>query len=125
MRLAVFRIARFYQIALWLFLLLPALAAEAATPRQEIDHLLDFIAASPCAFIRNDVEYPAPEALAHIQDKYDYYRDQIATAEDFIDLAASKSMMSGRLYMVRCDATPMPAGDWLRQELATYRKQQP
>jgi hypothetical protein len=104
---------------------LSAVPAGAAPPVEEIDHLLDFIAASPCAFIRNDAEYPGPEAVAHIKDKYEHYRDEIATAEDFIALAASKSMLSGRPYLVRCGDESKPAGAWLLQELAAFRGQQP
>ena len=98
----------------------PALAAGMS---EEIDHLLGYIAASPCAFIRNGVDYDGAEAVAHIKDKYEYYRNDIHSAEDFIALAASKSMMSGRPYLVRCGSTTVPAADWLNQELAAFRKQ--
>ena len=111
--------------ALILLVALFVLAAPALahSMTEEIDHLLGFIAASPCAFIRNDVEYSGEQAVAHIKDKYDYYNSDIHSAEDFIRLAASKSMMSGRPYSVRCDATVMPAADWLNRELAAFRKQ--
>ena len=90
---------------------------------EEIDHLLDFVAASPCAFIRNGVTYAGAQAADHIKDKYDYYRDDIHSAEDFIALAATKSAMSGRPYLVQCDATTMPAADWLTKELSAFRQQ--
>jgi hypothetical protein len=90
---------------------------------EEIDHLLGFIATSPCTFIRNDVEYDGGQAVAHIKDKYDYYKNDIHSAEDFIRLAASKSIVSGRPYSVRCGATVMPAADWLNNELAAFRHQ--
>ena len=90
---------------------------------EEIDHLLGFIATSPCAFIRNDVEYNGEQAVAHIKDKYDYYKSDIHSAEDFIRLAASKSMVSGRPYSVRCDVTVTPAADWLNKELDAFRRQ--
>ena len=103
-------------------LLSPPALAHSMT--EEIDHLLGFIEASPCAFIRNDQEYSGEQAVAHIKDKYDYYRSDIHSAEDFIALAASKSVMSGRPYFVRCDAATIPAADWLNKELATFRQQQ-
>jgi hypothetical protein len=90
---------------------------------EEIDHLLDFVAASPCAFIRNGVTYDGEQAVAHIKDKYQQYRKDIDSAEDFIALAASKSMMSGRPYLVQCDTNTMPAADWLTKELAAFRQQ--
>src|SRR5215510_14773415 len=107
-------------LAVLIALTAPALAYSMT---EEIDHLLGFIASSPCAFIRNDVEYSGKDAVAHIKDKYDYYKGDIHSAEDFIRLAASKSLASGRPYLVRCDATVLPAADWLNQELATFRRQ--
>jgi hypothetical protein len=110
-------------LALFIAAFLLAAPALAHSMTEEIDHLLGFIAASPCAFIRNDVEYTGEQAVAHIKDKYDYYKSDIHSAEDFIRLAASKSMASGRPYSVRCDAAVMSAADWLNKELAAYRKQ--
>jgi hypothetical protein len=110
-------------LALFVAAFVLAVPALAHSMTEEIDHLLGFIAASPCAFIRNDVEYDGAHAVAHIQDKYDYYKSEIRSAEDFIRLAASKSMASGRPYLVRCNATTTPAADWLNKELATFRDQ--
>ena len=83
---------------------------------------MDFIAASPCAFIRNGVAYDGAQAADHIKDKYDYYRDDIRSAEDFIALAASKSAMSGKPYLVKCDGATEPAADWINRELAAFRQ---
>ena len=96
----------------------PALAGM----RDEIDHLLDFIAASPCAFIRNGIAYDGAQAVDHIKDKYDYYRDDIHSAEDFIALAASGSAMSGKPYLVECEGTTEPAADWIARELNAFRQ---
>jgi hypothetical protein len=94
----------------------------AASPEAEIDHLLGFIAASPCVFIRNGVAYDGAAAMSHIKDKYDYYRDDIHSAEDFIALAASKSAMSGKPYLVTCGETTEPAADWIARELSAFRQ---
>jgi hypothetical protein len=94
----------------------------AASPEAEIDHLLTFIAGSPCAFIRNGVAYDGAQAVGHIKDKYEHYREDIRSAEDFIALAATKSAMSGKPYLVRCEAAEMPAADWLTQELSAFRQ---
>jgi hypothetical protein len=110
-------------LALFVAAFMLAAPAMAHSMTDEIDHLLGFIAASPCAFIRNNVEYNGEQAVAHIKDKYDYYKSDIHSAEDFIRLAASKSMASGRPYLVRCNATVAPAAEWLNQELAIFRKQ--
>jgi hypothetical protein len=96
--------------------------ALAASPEAEIDHLLTFIAASPCAFIRNGVAHDGAEAVDHIKDKYDYYRKDIHSAEDFIALAATKSALSGKPYLVECDGATEPAADWITRELAAFRR---
>jgi hypothetical protein len=96
--------------------------ALAASPEAEIDHLLTFIAGSPCAFIRNGVAYDGPQAVDHIKDKYEHFRADIRSAEDFIALAATKSAMSGKPYLVQCEAYEMPAADWLTQELSAFRQ---
>lgn len=96
--------------------------ALAASPEAEIDHLLGFIAASPCSFIRNGVAYDGAEAVAHIKEKYDHYRDDIDSAEDFIALAATKSALSGRPYLVTCSGKTEPAADWIARELDGYRR---
>ena len=100
-----------------------AFPAMALSTEEEIDHLLDFIAHSSCAFIRNGVTYGAEQAAAHVKDKYDYFHDDIHSAEDFIALAATKSALTGRPYLVQCDAKQVPAADWLKQELAVFRGQ--
>lgn len=102
-----------------LMLCAPALAAS---PQAEIEHLLGFIAASPCSFIRNGAAYDGTAAVAHIKDKYDYYREDIHSAEDFIALAATKSALSGKPYLVTCGATTEPAADWIGRELGAYRR---
>jgi hypothetical protein len=94
----------------------------AASPEAEIDHLLTFIAGSPCAFIRNGVAHDGAQAVSHIKDKYEHYREDIRSAEDFIALAASKSAMSGKAYLVQCDGAERPAAEWLTQELSAFRQ---
>ena len=106
-----------------LFLSAPALAGMSEeSMSEEIDHLLEFIAASPCAFIRNGVAYDGAQAVDHIKDKHDYYRDDIHSAEDFIAFAASRSEMSGKPYLVECDGTTEPAADWIARELNAFRQ---
>ena len=102
---------------------LPLMSAPAmAETSEEIDHLLNFITASPCVFIRNGVAYDGAQAVGHIRDKYDHYRDDIHSAEDFIALAASKSALSGKPYLAQCDANEIPAAEWLTQELSAFRQ---
>jgi hypothetical protein len=100
-------------------------AAPSTAARAEIDHLLTFVANSGCQFHRNDTWYAAPEASAHLAKKERYLEDrgQIASPEDFIAKAATKSSMTGKPYMVRCGSAPAIASDeWLTAELQRFRQ---
>ena len=106
---------------------LAALAAPAgaATTENEIQHLLDFVKDSHVIFIRNGHEYTPAEAASHMARKRDHYKDQIKTAEDFIRLAATRSIVSGTPYAVKtADGKTQPTGDWLMQELARFREKE-
>jgi len=103
-------------------LLLLSIAARADPLDDEIGHLINFVRHSSCTFIRNGTEYDGAKAADHVQAKYDYYKSDIKTVEDFIARAASKSMLSGKPYEVRCaDGKTIPAADWIRTEDAAYR----
>ena len=97
--------------------------ARADALQDEITHLIDFVRHSSCTFIRNGTEYNGPDAADHVQAKYDYYKADIKTAEDFIERAASKSMLSGKPYEVRCaDGKTIPAADWIRTDQGAARE---
>jgi hypothetical protein len=100
---------------------IPAAADPGPAAQAEIDHLLRFVAASPCTFVRNGVAYPASEARKHLADKLRAARSRVSTAEDFIKGLASKSSMSGEPYLIRCDNQSVPAGVWLSDELRRFR----
>ncbi len=90
--------------------------------RAEVAHLLSFVRYSDCEMIRNGTTHNGVEGYRHMLDKYDYFRDRIHSTEDFIDLAASKSLLSGKRYQVDCPAhKPQNASVWLRDELSRYR----
>ena len=94
----------------------------------EIDALLDQLLASGCEFKRNGTWYPAREAEEHLLVKRKYLdsRRPLLSAEQFIELAASKSMVTGRPYMVRCgNAAPVPSAVWLSLQLQTLRTSRP
>ena len=112
-------------IAGTLLLLVLAMPIARADPlADEIAHLIDFVRTSSCTFIRNGSDYTGREAADHIQAKYEHFKDEIRTVEDFIDRAASKSLMSGKPYEVRCTGKTIPAADWIRAEDADYRAKQ-
>lgn len=88
----------------------------------EISHLLDFVAKTECQYERNGTRYNGKKAAQHIQNKYDYFKDEINTTEIFIELSATKSTMSGKFYKIICNgALPVKSKDWLLQELKLYR----
>ena len=103
----------------------PASAAEpSATVQREVNFLLDAIEASGCRFYRNGTWYSAHEARLHLRGKYDWLaaRDGVAATEQFIDLAATQSSLSGRAYLVQCGEGPTRASNqWLRERLAQFR----
>jgi hypothetical protein len=93
--------------------------------RQEVDHLLVFIANSGCVINRNGTDYPAAKGVEHINNKYDYFRGDINSTEDFIALTATKSTMSGKYYEVKCPGSERTTTQaWLQSELKKYREKQ-
>jgi hypothetical protein len=104
-----------------------AAAAPPSVAEVEINYLLGLIEQSGCEFFRNGTWYDAPQAQAHLRAKYDALAasNQIKTAEDFIEKAASNSSMSGRPYQIRCDAgVAISTNQWFSAALAHYRKYQ-
>jgi hypothetical protein len=109
-------------VAAALALSAPALADPSPAAQGEIDHLLAFVAASPCTFIRNGEAHPAADARAHLESKLKFARGSISSADEFIRYVATESSMSHEPYKVKCGASAeMPAGAWLADELKRYR----
>jgi Family of unknown function (DUF5329) len=99
-------------------------APPPANAQNEINYLFQFLDASTCEFYRNGSWYDGKRARAHLHDKYVYLlaRNQIESAEDFIEKAATKSSLSGRPYAIRCqDGIVVPSNAWFRHVLAVFR----
>lgn len=105
--------------------LLSALAASSPTPvRTEIESLLVRLEKSGCQFNRNGSWYSGTEAKTHLLRKLAYVEDkgQLQSTEQFIELAASKSSLSGDAYQVKCaNTSPLPSQQWLLKELLAVR----
>jgi hypothetical protein len=99
-----------------------AIAAYAGTS-DEIQHLLDYVGASGCVFVRNGVEFDASAARKHLATKYAHAKSGVSTAEDFIRLVASRSSRTGEPYVVSCGSSRFLSADWLADELRRYRAQ--
>ena len=94
-----------------------------AGTQEEIDHLLDFVADTSCKYDRNGTIHDGPEARDHINMKYEHYKKKVKTTEDFIRYSATKSMISGKKYQIRCpDSEAVFASDWLLDELKAFRE---
>lgn len=109
-------------------LVLPAVAlAQESPPSAEnadaaIRHLISRVAASDCTFIRNRTAYTGARASVHMARKYRYFKDRIRTPEDFIRLAATKSIQTGEPYTVRTrDGTEIRSEEWMLKALGDYR----
>jgi hypothetical protein len=98
--------------------------AMPAEPQAAIDYILAQVAKSDLEFVRNGKAHTPPEAVKHMRRKYEYYENQIDTPEEFIELAATKSILSGKPYTIRTADGEVPAADWLLSVLAEYRAQQ-
>ena len=94
----------------------------AETLDESIKFLLDYVAKSDATFIRNGQTHTPQEAANHIKAKYEHFKSEIKTPEDFIRLAASKSLLTGKPYLVRSpDGKEMRLDVWLTDALKEYR----
>jgi hypothetical protein len=105
-----------------LALVVPPANAIAESVDQTIDYLIQYVAKSNDTFIRNGTTHTPAEAVTHIKAKYEHFRKEIKSPEDFIRLAASKSLLTGKPYLVRAsDGKEMPLDAWLTDALQKYR----
>jgi hypothetical protein len=97
-------------------------AATSETGAETIEYLIAYVEQSKLTFIRNGQEHDSGAAAAHMRHKYEYFKVSIATPEEFIEQIASKSLLSGRPYMVRLPGgREAPVGAWLRDVLEKHR----
>ncbi|MEO5719519.1 MAG: DUF5329 family protein [Chthoniobacterales bacterium] len=97
-------------------------ATAAESLDQTINYLITYIAKSDATFIRNGEKHAPAEGAEHVRAKYEHFKKEIKTPEDFIRLAASKSLLSGKPYLV------IPKGEkerhldeWLTEALQAHR----
>ncbi|HYP68896.1 MAG TPA: DUF5329 domain-containing protein [Thiobacillaceae bacterium] len=118
-------IARLFPALFLSCLFAPAVTAATPSPaRGEIDALLARLQFSTCEFNRNGSWHNAAEAKAHLLVKLNYLeaRTTIQSTEQFIEMAASRSSMSGQPYLVKCpNAVPVESGPWLLRQLQAIR----
>ena len=110
--------------------MLPLLVAAQINPKaeREITGLLQAVGKSGCQFIRAGTAYAADRAQEHLNKKYEHMaaRAMLASAEDFIVKAATRSSMTGEPYAMRCgEAPPQRCDEWLMVRLKVMRQAPP
>ena len=116
-----------FATGLMLMLLVLTPQAQAATSLdQTIAFLLQKIESTDATFIRNGKNYTSKQGVEHVRAKYEHFKKEIKTPEDFIRLSATQSLVSGKPYRVRfADGHEMRVADWLKDELQKYRAANP
>lgn len=77
-------------------------AQQTLSEAQKIDHLIAFVRnLKGATFIRNGSEHTPSAAADHLQMKREKAGSLIGTAKEFIDKVASKSSMTGDVYLIR------------------------
>lgn len=122
-------------VLLCLLFIQPALAQNTSHPvstsstsestlseSQKIEQLISMLRSLEGAvFIRNGSEHTAQEAASHLEAKWQKHGSKIKTAEEFIAYLATKSSMSGEMYMIRfVDGKQVPAAEVLHQKLEQF-----
>jgi hypothetical protein len=57
--------------------------------------------------------------MKHIKKKYAHYENDIDSIDTFIELTATRSLISGRAYEVQCNGQTMTSADWLSDKAST------
>ncbi len=104
-----------------LLVVIAAIPARADDGAAAIEYLLTAIGESGCTFIRNGKEYSSEDAESHLRMKYRRGKRWATDAGKFIERLASKSSMSGKPYLMRCEPDgEQPTAEWLEAKLADY-----
>ncbi len=115
-------------VGLFIALVLLGATAERISAQESlensINYLLDYVAKSNVTFVRNGQPHTPQEAVNHIKAKYEHFKNEIKTPEDFIRLSASKSLLTGQPYLVRtADGKETQLDSWLTAALNAHRSE--
>jgi len=94
------------------------------TETQKIEALIRHVEElKDATFIRNGREHTPADAARHMRDKWQWKKSEIKTADDFVNIAASKSSVSGKPYMIRFrGGKEVKSADYLREQLKNLQK---
>jgi hypothetical protein len=100
-------------------------ATPSASEQKVIETLIQRVASQKSMkFMRNGEEHDAAEAARHLRAKYDHFKDEIVTAEDFIRLCGTRSEVTKVPYKVRiANKGTRSSSDFLKEELRAVRRQ--
>jgi hypothetical protein len=100
------------------------LSAETEPLAKTIDYLIAKVEkADDVKFLRNGDEHTGKEAAEHMRRKYNHFKKEIKTPEDFIAKCATKSELSDKPYMIKKpDGTSVKSEDWMKAMLEEHRK---
>ena len=105
----------------WLAVFTLPLHAEdkALSEKEKIEQLIQRVEnLQDAKFVRNGKEYDAKTAGKFLKGKWDANTAKIKTAQDFIEVAATKSSTSGKPYLIRyADGKEIPSAEFLTAEL--------
>lgn len=97
------------------------LNAQDTIEKKKIEFLLSSVEnLKGATFIRNGSEYEGKKAAEHLRMKLQNAL-VVETADDFIRLCASKSMITGKPYLIRLsDGTTIKSEEYFRKKLKEY-----
>ncbi len=106
------------RIIVFIYLSIGISANAFANPplEQQIQSLIESIGESECSFVRNGKSHTPEASMQHLGRKYLHFKDDIDSVARFVELAASKSMITGRAYEVQCAGESQPSSEWLRKQ---------
>jgi hypothetical protein len=102
----------------------PAIRSELpAAERQKIEALIAIVEKLDGAvFVRNGRDYAPASAAKFLRGKWRKHAAQVLSADDFIEIVATRSSTTGRVYLVRfAGGREIPTSNFLRAHLATLR----
>ena len=110
-------------ILLTTILTLNLCAADPEPVAKTVDYLIAQVEkADGVKFLRNGDEHTGKEAAKHMRRKYDHFKKEIKTPEDFIDKCASKSELSSKPYVIKkADGSTVKCEDWMKSLLEEHR----
>ena len=118
-------IRRWLLIVLIVFLPFPLRGEDQAlSEKHKIEQLIQRVEnLQGATFVRNGKEYDAKTAAKFLKGKWDANTAKIKTAQDFIEVAATKSSTSGKPYLIRyADGKEIPSAEFLTAELKSIEQ---